>query len=47
MVQTQKLQKRFKYQGAKIWNFLPYGLKKFPFDQFKLKSKKYLLLSYK
>ena len=39
---TQKLQKSFKYQGAKIWNSVPYELKKLPFHQFKLKYKKYL-----
>ena len=44
---TQKLQKSLKYQGAKIWNTVPYELKKFPFDQFKFKYKKYLLLNYK
>ena len=43
---TQKLQKSFKYQRAKIWNSVPHELKKFPFDQFKLKFKKYLLLYY-
>ena len=32
---TQKLQKSFKYQGAKIWNSVPYKLKKLPFDQIK------------
>ena len=44
---TQKLQKSFKHQGAKIWNSVPYEFKKLPFDQFKLKYKKYLLLNYK
>ena len=44
---TQKLQKTFKYQGDKIWNSIPYKLKKLPFDQFELKYKKYLLLNYK
>ena len=43
---TQKLQKSFKYQEAKIWNSVAYELKKLPFDQFKLKYKKYLLLNY-
>ena len=37
---TQKLQKSFKYQGAKIWNLVPYELKKLPLNQFKLKYKK-------
>ena len=44
---TQKLQKGFKYQGAKIWRSVPYELEKLPFDQFKLKYKKYFLLNYK
>ena len=44
---TQKLQKTFKYQGAKIWNSVPHNLKKLPFDQVKLKYKKYVLLNYK
>ena len=44
---TQKLQKSFKYQGAKIWNSVPYEFKKLPFDQFELKYKKYLLLNCK
>ena len=41
---TQKLQKSFKYQRAKIWNSVPYEFKKLPFDQLKLKNKKYLSL---
>ena len=45
---TQKFQKSFKHQGAKIWNSVPYEFfKKSPFDQFKLKYKKYLLLNHK
>ena len=44
---TQKLQKSLKYQGAKIWHSVPYELEKLPFDQFKLKYKKYFLLNYK
>ena len=43
---TQKLQKSFKHQGAKIWNSASYELKNLPFDQFKSKYKQYLLLNH-
>ena len=42
-----KITKKFKYQQAKIWNLAPYEYKKLPFDQFKLKYKKYLSLNCK
>ena len=41
-----RMKRSIKYQGVKIWNFLPQTIQKLPKTSFKIKLKLFLLQSY-
>ena len=43
---NNRMQRSIKYQGVKIWNFLPQSIQKLPKISFKIKLKLFLLQSY-